>query len=369
MWNRGLPGPLSTVFERHAEGFPAVAAGVFTPDQVWWEARGIAFRGPGAADGVGEPVPMDAASVFDLASLTKALATAPAVFALATEGLLRLDDPPVHALPWADGPLREHLESVPLWRLLNHSAGLAAYAPFFQTCDNREALLLALGRVPPERAPGAGFLYSDLGYILLGHHLTCTLGEDWTSWAARTFYAPLGLDFSFWGRPPGTPDPGATSDVAAMACNREPSGAFGGRVHDENARVLGSWCGHAGLFGSLSAVIGWLQALYAMRNGRPGGPLPPEAVRRMWTPMTPGDAFTPGWDRPAPVGFTTAGDTADREATVGHLGFSGTACWLHPPTGRGGVLLTNRVSLGRHARMDELRAFRSEFFAETWRTI
>lgn len=369
MWNRGLPGALRTVFERHAIGFPAVAAGVFTPDQVWWEARGTAFRGPGAADGVGEPVPVDAACVFDLASLTKALATAPAVFALAAAGRLELDAPPVHALPWAEGPLLEHLAAVPLWRLLNHSAGLAAYAPFFQTCGTREALLLALGRVPPERPPGTGFLYSDLGYILLGHHLTCTLGEDWTAWTRRTFYAPLGLDLSFWGPTGGAPDDGAPEDAAPLACNREPSGAFGGHVHDENARILGPWCGHAGLFGSLTAVVGWLQTLRAAWAGRPDGPLPPEAVRRMWTPMKPGDAFTPGCDRPAPVGFTTAGDTADRAATVGHLGFSGTAFWIHPSTGRGGVLLTNRVSLGRNVSMEELRAFRADFFSELWRTI
>lgn len=359
MWKRGLPEPLRAVFENHAGGFPAVAAAAFTPEEVWWEARGTAFLGPDAADGVGEPVPVDAACVFDLASLTKALATAPAVLSLAAGGRLRLDDTPVHAMPWADGPLREHLAKVPLWRLLNHSAGLAAYAPFFQTCDTPEALLAALGRVPPERAVGAAFLYSDLGYILLGHHLTCTLGEDWTAWAKRTFYAPLGFGLSFW----------ETENGAPRACNREPEGAFGGHVHDENARILGPWCGHAGLFGSLTAVVGWLQTLQASWAGRPDGPLPPDAVRRMWTPMAPGDSFTPGCDRPSPVGFTTAGDNADRAATVGHLGFSGTAFWLHPPTGRGGVLLTNRVSLGRHARMDELRAFRSEFFSELWRTI
>jgi serine-type D-Ala-D-Ala carboxypeptidase len=357
MWTRGLPKALGASFERHAGGFPAVAACVFTPDDARWEAAGTAHLGPRTAESEGTPVPVDADTVFDLASLTKALATAPAVFALAEAGRLSLADPPVHALPFAQEPLRGHLATVGLSRLLNHSAGLPAYAPFFETCQTPEALVTSLGRQIPVAPSGARFLYSDLGYILLGHHLTRTLGEDWTAWTRRTLYRPLGLGFTFWG----------ADDGIALACNREPGGAFGGLVHDENARILGPWCGHAGLFGSLVQVTGWLQALRATWAGRAGGPLGPESVRRMWTPLSPGDPFTPGFDRPARAGFTTAGETADREATVGHLGFSGTAFWLHPPSGRGGVLLTNRVALGRLAGMDQLRAFRAEFFSEVWR--
>ena len=357
MWIRGLPGALQALFERHAGGFPAVAACTFTPDVVRWEAAGAAFLGPRTAGSDGTPVSVNADTAFDLASLTKALATAPAVFALAEAGRLSLSDPPKHALPFAREPLRGHLADVPLLRLLNHSAGLPAYAPFFETCATPEELVLALGALLPEAPSGARFLYSDLGYILLGHHLTCTLGEAWTAWAQRTLYEPLGLGFTFWG----------VDDGVALACNREPAGDFGGHVHDENARILGPWCGQAGLFGSLAQVTGWLQALRAIWSGQGGRPLGPESVRRLWRPLSPDDPFTPGFDRPARSGFTTAGETADRETTVGHLGFSGTAFWIHPPTGRGGVLLTNRVALGRHTGMDALRAFRAAFFSEVWK--
>jgi len=364
MWHSGLPAPLQTVFDRHAGSFPACAACVFSPGVVRFDTSGVATSS-------GARTSVDEHTRFDLASLTKALATAPAVFALAEDGRLDLDDAPVHILPYARGSLRDHLAGVRLHQLLRHCAGLPAYAPFFETCTTPDHLLENLGALAPEGAAGQDFLYSDIGYIILGHHLSRTLDEDWTAWIRRTLYEPLGLAFSFWGVPAGT----------SLAWNREhdddktsPSdagtpmnGAFGGQVHDENAQLLGPACGQAGLFGSLAQVTGWLQVLREIWSGRHTGPLQPDSVRRMWTPLSPDDAFTPGFDRPSRVGFTTAGDTVDRDATVGHLGFSGTAFWLHPPTGRGGVLLTNRVALGRHTAMDTLRAFRAEFFAEVWR--
>ena len=367
MWHPGLPSPLEAVFNRHAGGFPACAACVFSPGSVRFATSGIAATAT-AAGRNGPAVAVDEHTAFDLASLTKALATAPAVFALAKSGRLSLDEPPRHILPIAQEPLRTHLTGVPLIQLLNHSAGLPAYAPFFETCSTADDLLAALGALTPVGPPGTDFLYSDIGYILLGHHLTGTLGEDWTGWIRRTLYEPLDLGFSFWGVPAGT----------ALACNQEPGDSgpgdsgpsrplLGGQVHDENARILGPACGQAGLFGSLSQVTGWLKILWEIWNGERTGPLTRDGVRRMWTPLVPGDAFTPGFDRPSRSGFTTAGDTVDRDATVGHLGFSGTAFWLHPPSGRGGVLLTNRIALGRHMAMDALRTFRAEFFTEVWK--
>ncbi|PKN47422.1 MAG: hypothetical protein CVU59_02985 [Deltaproteobacteria bacterium HGW-Deltaproteobacteria-17] len=357
MWCPGLPPNLQAVFDRHAGRFPACAACVFTPGAVRFATAGRAAVAT-ATSRAGPDVPVDEHTVFDLASLTKALATAPAVFTLAAQGRLDLDDPPRHLLPRAQEPLRTHLAGVRLMQLLNHSAGLPAYAPFFETCETPDQLLAALGALPPAGPAGKNFLYSDIGYIILGHHLSSVLGSSWTDWARDTLFGPRGLGFSFWGVGPG----------AALACNQEPGGAFGGQVHDENARILGPACGQAGLFGSLAQVTRWLQILREIGDGRQAGPLPPAAVRRMWTPLHPDDAFTPGFDRPSRTGFTTAGDSVDRDNTVGHLGFSGTAFWLHPPTGRGGVLLTNRVALGRHAFMEELRTFRNEFFTEVWRS-
>ncbi|MBU1070221.1 beta-lactamase family protein [Myxococcota bacterium] len=357
MWRPGLPPNLQMVFDRHADLFPACAACVFTPETVRFATAGAAAV-VSATSREGAVVPVDEHTYFDLASLTKALATAPAVFALAAEGRLDLDDPPRHILPLAREPLRSHLAAVRLVQLLNHSAGLPAYAPFFETCTSPDQLLAALGALVPAGPAGENSLYSDIGYIILGHHLSSILGEHWTDWAQGTLYEPQGLRFSFWGVPHG----------AVLACNQEPGGTFGGQVHDENARILGPACGQAGLFGSLAQVTGWLQILREIGSGRSSGPLQPESVRRMWTPLRPDDAFTLGFDRPSRTGFTTAGDNVERDTTVGHLGFSGTAFWLHPPTGRGGVLLTNRVALGRHTFMQELRTFRAEFFTALWRS-
>ncbi len=301
-------------------------------------------------------VSVDEHTVFDLASLTKALAAAPAVFRLWQEGRLRLEDAPVHGLENACPELAAHLERVTVAQLLNHSAGLPAYAPFFETASSVADMLEQLGRIRPEAAPGERFLYSDIGYMILGLHLSHVTGMDWTAWAMARLFS--GTGFSFWGPPQG----------AAWADNREPNVSVRG-VHDENARLLAPYCAHAGLFGSLRDVAGWVQRLCRIWRGEEQEPLMPAAVRRMWAPLSSQDPFTCGFDRPSAAGFTTAGETVDRQAVVGHLGFSGTAFWVHPGRFRGGVLLTNRVFLGRHARMEELKRFRAEFFAAVWDAV
>ena len=346
---QGLPSSLQEVFDTWAPAFPACAACVFTPDEIFYSTSGLALSGE-------HMVPVDEHTAFDLASLTKALAAAPALFRCVETGLMDLRDPPTSLLPWTTEPLHSYLKRVTLEQLLRHAAGLPAYAPFFETALTPEDMLRALGRLIPQGEPGTGFLYSDIGYIILGHHLTETLGCPWTDWALEHLFEPAGVGFSFWDTKRGNP----------LAPNWEP-GKKPGTVHDENARILGPHCAQAGLYGSLADVTHWLRRLWKIHQGDSGGPLTTGSLRMMWSPVHPSDAFTHGFDRPSREGFTTAGDTVDRKSTVGHLGFSGTAFWLHPPTGTGGVLLTNRVHLGRHAAMDTLRSFRAAFFAQGWK--
>lgn len=346
MWFLGLPPRAQAVFDAYAGLFPACAAGIFDQERVFFAVSGTALH-PRRGQ-----VPADERTAFDLASLTKALAAAPAAFLLRQRGLLRLEASLPCPLPLARPELAQHLERTTVAQLLNHSSGLPAYAPFFENAAGLDDMRTQLGHVLPQAAPGERFLYSDIGYIFLGMHLSSLSGGDWTVWAIKNL---LDGDFSFW-KPPAE---------AAWADNREPGNSAMG-VHDENARLLGAHCAHAGLFGSLQDVIGWLQCLCRIHAGLQRHPLSLESVRQMWTPLAPEDPFTCGFDRPAAAGFTTAGQNADRRAVVGHLGFSGTAFWVHPGRFRGGVLLTNRVALGRHARMEELKRFRAAFFDEVW---
>lgn len=347
MWISKLPSVLQDVFDTYAHLFPACAACVFERDRVFFAVSGTALT-PHF-----ETTHADEYTVFDLASLTKALAAAPSVFLLLQQGRLSLEDPVLHQLSVVRPELAAHLARVTVAHLLNHSAGFPAYAPFFETARSVEDMLVQLGQVWPQSDPGAYFLYSDIGYIFLGQHLSQTVGNDWTIWAKENLFC--GFDFSF----------GEPREDAIWADNREPGCQKRG-VHDENARLLGAYCAHAGLFGSLWDVTTWLQRLCRMYTGEESLPLLPVVVRRMWTPLDGKDPFTLGFDRPAASGFTTAGETVDRQAVVGHLGFSGTAFWLHPQRFRGGVLLTNRVALGRYACIEELKHFRSEFFARLW---
>ncbi len=335
-----LPSPLMQVFCRHAGAFGACAAGVFSP-------AGSSTATSGVISHAGESIPVEDTTLFDLASLTKPVCAFTAHH-LVEKGLLSLDEPVA--------TMHKELSDATLAQLMNHSSGLVAYRPFFETADTPEALYRELVDTPLIASPGNRFEYSDLGYILLGRFLSDQLAEPWPNAFMRATGHPLGLDFHFHRAPSALP----------LVPNREPGLVVDGLVHDENARILGPVTGHAGLFGNCRSLLVWLSELCrALCEPRPHMPFP-ETIRRMWTPLHPEDPFTCGWDRPSGSGFTTAGKNVDRRQTVGHLGFTGGAFWIHPAKSTGGVLLTNRITLGRHEGMDRLRTFRSDFFKALW---
>jgi CubicO group peptidase (beta-lactamase class C family) len=271
--------------------------------------------------------PMRADTVFDLASLTKVLATLPCVLLLVQHGELALDDPVARYLPAVD-------ERIRIRHLLSHTSGLPAHRRFDDRVRSAAELERAAAAVRPARTPGTAVEYSDLGFILLGAVLHTVAGRPLADLAGRVVFAPLGSAATFAPPAAWLPRIAATEVVDGRAVI--------GRVHDENAAAAQGRTGHAGLFGTLDDVLRevpiWL----------PGGPLLRDDIRA--------DALrdhTAGLGGHRGLGWTCRGDRHDilsdgwGPAAVSHTGFTGTSVALDPETGRWAVLLTNHVHFGR----------------------
>lgn len=280
----------------------------------------------------GRPAAPD--SIFDLASLTKPLATAASLLSLAEEGALHLQEEIGRFLP-VDG--RDALAGVTLRHLLTHSSGLPAWRRYHSQGLEREEILRRVRQQERERSIGARFVYSDLGYMLLGAVIEAVAGLGLAEFAGRRLFAPLGMDDTTF-QPPEDLWP----RVAATRCP-DRARVLVGEVHDGNAASMGGVAGHAGLFGSAPDVARFARML--LRGGRGEGwrvlaPLTVAAMsRNALAPGAGGCSF--GWFTP-PNGMLPAGDFLPGDA-FGHTGFTGTSLVIVPSLDLAALLLTNRV--------------------------
>ncbi len=319
---------------------------------LWQGAAGRASR-----DRKSPPVTPD--TIFDLASLTKPLATTLALMLLADRGLLTLSTTLGDILtdPWLPADKRP----LTLQSILAHRAGLPAWRPFYEKVleappQARPGLLARLAAAEPlEYAPETVTLYSDLGFMLLKDVVEKVSSQDLSSFCRRELYETLGL--KVLGFQPGSRlnmeqfTWAATDEVATPGCPAM------GEIHDDNARAAGGVAGHAGLFGTGPEVFALIAHLYRAYCGHGEGlGISPETVRQFLTPVAPG-CRTPGFDVPTP-GQCSAGRYFSPHS-VGHTGFTGTSFWLDLERGQMVVLLTNRVHLDREN--DKIKAFRPRF--------
>jgi len=278
---------------------------------------GITFRRAFGLHSV-EPArkPLAADAVFDLASVTKAVATATSVAALVEEGRLRYDDPvakhlPAFALPDKAG--------VTVRQLLTHTSGLPAVSD--------RLALHEIATTPLRSEPGERYLYSDLGFIVLGELVSRVAREPLDAFAERRLFAPLGLADTRFRPPPG---PRLVPTEA---------GVPPGTVHDPRARALGGVAGHAGLFSTaddLARVARLLLGGGVLDGHRV---LREATVREMTRPLeVPGARVTLGWDSP-----DDPARSAWSAASFGHEGFTGTSFWIDPARDRFVVFLSSRL--------------------------
>lgn len=278
---------------------------------------------------------------FDVASLTKPMATVAIAMRLACDRALDLAAPVRHYVPQAatTGTVRQ---------LLGHAAGCAAHVEMFRRLRaerpaDPHARLVELAAREPAGPPGQEAVYSDLGYIVLGAVLEAAGGQSLARLFAREVAGPLHLAARY-----------ATSVVAgAVATELDERGLVCGLVHDENAYEGGGMFGHAGVFASLDDVARFAAAIVA-----PGSAFEPERFFR--DAPVPGASWRLGWDTPSRTpGVSAAGDRWPREHAVGHMGFTGTSIWLDLARRRWVVLLTNRVHPTRFAgTADRIKAVR-----------
>ncbi|MEQ8275232.1 MAG: serine hydrolase domain-containing protein [Deltaproteobacteria bacterium] len=294
---------------------------------------------------------------YDLASLTKPLATTVLVGKALETGLCDLTDPICKFVPGVDPEIRiEHV--------LEHSAGFPAHQRFDRTLpdtvtpgswDAWRHIVFRAAHTPRTARPGLKSEYSDIGFILLGAALEVMFCRP-----LSIAYAQLGTHLFYRDRrgtpalPPFLPPwPIApTEDDCAI-----------GFVHDENCRAMGGAAGHAGLWGNAEGTLLLAEQLVAAYHGDRRCLLQPETVRRLWQPsLVKGSTRTLGFDRPSKVGSSTGGRWPS--SSVGHLGFTGTSLWIEPDRALIVVLVTNRVCPTRANNM--IRRLRPALHDAAW---
>jgi CubicO group peptidase (beta-lactamase class C family) len=315
------------------------------PGAAWWvEARGRVVGHGAVGAAVVEPCRVDAteATPYDLASLTKPLATALLLVLLEQAGRVDLNARAAHWLPELRGSA---FSGVSLLDLARHGAGLPAWRPLYLEAASRETVVERIAREPRVVEPGR-VLYSDLGYMLLGAALERIEGVSLDRQFRYQIARPLGLPrLGFATDPRRFADAAATErgNAYERAMARDERGVhrwrtaiLRGAVHDANAEALGGVAGHAGLFGTAEEVAAIAREL--IRPSRLN--LGQRARERILEPAEDAAGRT--------VGCVTAAAAAAARGILpdpapGHTGFTGTSVWLDPDNERVFVLLSNRV--------------------------
>ena len=285
--------------------------------------------------------PMTTDTIFDLASLTKPLATALAVMMLVQEGNLELGQKLGDVLPAFE---KDPKAAIQIENLLYHNSGLADYRPFYQQIDHlpfakrKPALRQLLIDEPLLHPIGSRVIYSDIGFMILDWAVEHIGGKRLDRFVSEKVYQPLDLKNLFYvdlkDRPPQV-------EFAATEQCAWRQKLLAGQVHDENAYVVGGIQGHAGLFGSASEVHRLLLELLAAYLGNQStNVFRPNLVRRFFHRLAGSDK-TLGFDAPSRSGSSTGRFFSAN--SVGHLGFTGTSFWMDLERSIIVILLSNRV--------------------------
>lgn len=293
-------------------------------------------------------------TIYDLASLTKVIATTSIAMRLVGRGDLSLEARVSEWMPeWREGVYAD----VRVRDLLEHSAGLAGFLPLFKTHKGREEFRRAIAALPPEYPPLQGTIYSDLGFIVLGHVIESASGEGLDA-LYETFRVEAGLPETLAYRRVTQDFRPATHDIAPTEFDAWRGRLTVGEVHDENAFALGGAAPHAGLFGTAADVgaFGRL-VLKTFREETPLGT--PDLMRTFARRSTvPGSSRALGWDTMMP---TSSCGTRMTPQAIGHTGFTGTSLWIDPARDLYFVLLSNRVHPARDQNRVRIQNARRAF--------
>jgi len=297
----------------------------------------LALLAPVGHYGVDDPRPVEAGTLYDLASLTKVVGLTTACMLLADAGKLDLDAAVARYVPEFRGPMKER---VTVRHLLTHSAGLVADLPLYDSTATRAAALAAVDTTTLITSPGTTYRYSDLSAIVLMQAVERITGEPFDRFLTERVFRPLGMPATRFLPPASWRDRIAPSEHDTVFRHRW----LRGEVHDESAARLGGVSGNAGLF---SNALDLSRFAAMLLNGGAWDTLQliraetvAEFTKRQGLPA--GSTRALGWDTPADSGYSSAGAKLSRRS-FGHTGFTGTSMWMDPQRDFFIVLLTNRV--------------------------
>ena len=309
--------------------FPGAFVIVGTHDRI------IAKYGAGHLDWAPKksPVPTES-TMWDMASLTKVIATTSSMMQLVEAHRVELDAPVQRYLPNWTGPNKE---KVTVRHLLTHSSGLPAWRPLYKEATDADAAMSLAYSTPLDTLPGIRMVYSDIGGILMGEIVRAVSGDRVDTYFAKHIAGPLKLHDSMF-LPPASLLP----RIAPTEIDPWRQRHLRGEVHDENASMLGGVSGHAGLFSS-ARDLARIAQIYLNRGELQGVRIwKPETIEEFTTVQD--SAFSNralGWE--TPTGTNSAGHLMKRPA-FGHTGFTGTSIWIDPAHDLFIVMLTNRVN-------------------------
>jgi len=301
----------------------------------------------------GQAVLLD--TVFDLASLTKPLATTLAVMMLIQQGKIRLDQPLSTILFELNNTPKACIQ---IQHLLFHTSGLPDYLPYYLDVrqssveERKDALRKKLISEPLVCEIGMRTLYSDIGFMILEWVVERLSGMRLNRFVTEKIYDRFGnVDLFFIGHDHYIPD----RDYAATELCPWRQLVLNGSVHDDNAYVMGGIAGHAGLFGTAESVHAILIELFRCFHGNPATQIFQPDLVRLFLNKNNKNERSLGFDIPSLSG-SSCGELFSREATVGHLGFTGTSFWMDLYQQVIVILLTNRIHPSRNN--EQIKKFR-----------
>lgn len=280
----------------------------------------------------------ETSDVYDLASVTKVLATTTAVMKLVDEGKLSLADNVWRFIPQFN---TDEKRDITIRDLLLHQSGLPPFRVYVDSLKTREEILLAVRNESLTYKPGNEYVYSDLGMILLAEIVEVITKQRIDHYLRQQFYHPMTMNSTYYnpkklsrwyvGRIPPT-------EIDTIYGR----GLVQAEVHDERAWFMDGVAGHAGLFSTVADIAKYSTMI--LNEGTYGGKeyLKPETIRMFTSLQSELSGRGYGWDRKSPEGFTSAGQLASND-TFGHTGFTGTSLWIDRKKNMAVILLSNRV--------------------------
>lgn len=277
-------------------------------------------------------VPMTTDTVFDLASLTKPIATATSIMLLIEDGLVELDAPAAKYIPEFGNTGKE---VITIRQLLTHQSGLLPDNSIKDYENDRADAFRRIHELDLRAMPGTRFMYSDVGFIVLGEIVERVSGKPLDVFANKRIFTPLGMSETGFNPP-------AHLKKRAAPTQERNGEWMRGEVHDPRAHKLGGVAGHAGLFSTAEDLARYAQML--VNHGSLGDPriLKPETCQLMRTSQEVSSGVrTLGWDRR--TGYSSNRGDLFSEQAFGHGGFTGTALWIDPVQEMFVIFLSNRV--------------------------